>query len=123
MLADHLLLIASVSLPKGDHYRHVSLTVLYALYYALIVYSVPIGNYQQALSCYKNIHRRFPESVDCLKFLVRLTTDLGLKEAQDYSLKLRKAEKTLETKKQVHSNVLLAVCDTAYGVCIVQYMH
>ncbi len=65
-----------------------------------------IGNYQQALIYYKTIHRRFPESVDCLKFLVRLTTDLGLKEAQDYSLKLRKAEKNLETKKQVHSNVL-----------------
>lgn len=59
------------------------------------------GNYQQALQCYKQIHRRFPESVDCLKFLVRLCTDLGLKEAQEYSLKLRKAEKAMEAKRQV----------------------
>ena len=38
--------------------------------------------------------------MDCLKFLVRLCSDLGLKEAQEYSLKLRKAEKILEAKRQ-----------------------
>ena len=51
--------------------------------------------------CYKQIHKRFPESVDCLKFLVRLASDLGLKEAQEFSLKLRKAEKARETRRQV----------------------
>lgn len=60
------------------------------------------GNYQQALQYYKTIHQRFPDSVDCLKFLVRLCSDLGLKEAQDYALLLKKAEKALENKKQVH---------------------
>lgn len=32
--------------------------------------------------------------------MVRLCSDLGLKEAQEYSLKLRKAEKALEAKQQ-----------------------
>ena len=39
--------------------------------------------------------------MDCLRFLVRLTSDLGLKEAQDYALLLKKAEKTAENKRQV----------------------
>lgn len=59
-----------------------------------------IGNYQQALQCYKEIHKKFPENVDCLKFLVKLCSDLGLKESQEYSLKLRKAEKLQEAKRQ-----------------------
>ena len=59
-----------------------------------------IGNYQQALQCYKQIHKRFPENLDCLRFMVRLCNDLGLKEAQDYSLILRKAEKSMEAKRQ-----------------------
>ena len=32
--------------------------------------------------------------------MVRLCSDLGLKEAQEYSLKLRKAEKAAEAKQQ-----------------------
>ncbi|CAI8003546.1 Intraflagellar transport protein 88 homolog [Geodia barretti] len=58
------------------------------------------GSYQQALQHYKSIHQRFPENVDCLRFLVRLTSDLGLKEAQDYALLLKKAEKASENKRQ-----------------------
>ena len=37
-----------------------------------------------------------------LKFLVRLCTDLGLKDAQEYIQKLKKAEKARETKQQVY---------------------
>ena len=66
----------------------------------MILHHVSLGNYQQALQCYKLIHKRFPESVDCLKFLIRLCTDLGLKESQEYSLKLRKVEKAKEAKAQ-----------------------
>ncbi len=73
------------------------------------------GNYQQALQCYKQIHRKFPESVDCLKFLVKLCSDLGLKESQEYSLKLKKAEKMLETKRQV--------CTCMYHTGYVILMH
>ncbi|XP_033740062.1 intraflagellar transport protein 88 homolog isoform X5 [Pecten maximus] len=58
------------------------------------------GNYQNALETYKHIHRRFPENVECLKFLVRICSDLGLKEAQEYATKLKKAEKTKEIREQ-----------------------
>ena len=62
----------------------------------------PLGNYQQALQYYEEIHKRFPDNVDCLKFLVRLHSDLGRKELSDhYSSLLKKAEKNNEIKKQV----------------------
>ncbi|KAJ3013901.1 UNVERIFIED_CONTAM: Intraflagellar transport protein 88 [Siphonaria sp. JEL0065] len=54
------------------------------------------GNYQQAFETYKRIHLRFPENIECLRFLVRICTDLGMKEAQEYVLKLAKAEKGRE---------------------------
>ena len=43
------------------------------------------GNYHRALETYKAIHRRFPENVECLKFLVKLSSDMGLKEANSYA--------------------------------------
>nr|XP_054753172.1 intraflagellar transport protein 88 homolog [Lytechinus pictus] len=58
------------------------------------------GNYQQALETYKKIHKKFPDNVECLKFLVRLCSDLGLKDAQTYATKLKKAEKTKELREQ-----------------------
>lgn len=58
------------------------------------------GNYQQSLDTYKSIHRKFPENIECLKFLVRLCTDLGLKDAQDYATKLKKAEKTQRLREE-----------------------
>lgn len=58
------------------------------------------GNYQQALETYKSIHRKFPENIECLKFLVRICTDLGLKDVQEYAQKLMKAEKAKELKEQ-----------------------
>ena len=36
-----------------------------------------------------------------LKFLVRICTDLGLKDIQEYAQKLMKAEKAKELKEQV----------------------
>ena len=72
----------------------------------LLQYSSPNllspGNYQHALQCYKDIHNCFPDNADCLKFLIRLCSDMGLREAEDYSLALRKLEKALEVKKQVN---------------------
>ncbi|XP_040004866.1 intraflagellar transport protein 88 homolog isoform X2 [Xiphias gladius] len=58
------------------------------------------GNYQKALETYKDIHRKFPENVECLRFLVRLCTDMGLKEIQEYATKLKKVEKMKEIKEQ-----------------------
>uniref|UniRef100_A0A8C9Y6F0 Intraflagellar transport protein 88 homolog n=1 Tax=Sander lucioperca TaxID=283035 RepID=A0A8C9Y6F0_SANLU len=55
---------------------------------------------RKALETYKDIHRKFPENVECLRFLVRLCTDMGLKEVQDYATKLKKAEKMKEIKEQ-----------------------
>ena len=58
------------------------------------------GNYHRALETYKSIHRRFPENVECLKFLVKLSSDMGLKEASDYALELKKAERARDIADQ-----------------------
>ena len=58
------------------------------------------GNYHRALETYKSIHRRFPENIECLKFLVKISSDMGLKEAQDFALELKKAEKAKDVKEQ-----------------------
>ncbi|XP_024919372.1 intraflagellar transport protein 88 homolog isoform X3 [Cynoglossus semilaevis] len=58
------------------------------------------GNYQKALGTYKDIHRKFPENVECLRFLVRLCTDIGLKEVQEYATRLKKVEKMKEIREQ-----------------------
>uniref|UniRef100_A0AC35TTF4 TPR_REGION domain-containing protein n=1 Tax=Rhabditophanes sp. KR3021 TaxID=114890 RepID=A0AC35TTF4_9BILA len=51
------------------------------------------GNFQRALSIYRGVHAKFPENVECLKYLVRVSTDLGLGEVKEYSDKLEKLEK------------------------------
>ncbi|XP_047670837.1 intraflagellar transport protein 88 homolog isoform X5 [Tachysurus fulvidraco] len=58
------------------------------------------GNYPRALETYKDIHRKFPENAECLRFLVRLCTDMGLKEVQDYATKLKKVERMKEIREQ-----------------------
>ncbi|KAG8000882.1 Intraflagellar transport protein 88-like protein [Nibea albiflora] len=63
-------------------------------------YSFVKGNYQKALETYKDIHRKFPENIECLRFLVRLCTDMGLKEVQEYATKLKKVEKMKEIREQ-----------------------
>lgn len=47
-----------------------------------------------------------------LRFLVRLCTDIGLKEVQEYAAKLKRLEKMKEIREQVsHMNKLkTAVC-------------
>ncbi|KAJ6662354.1 hypothetical protein lerEdw1_012518 [Lerista edwardsae] len=58
------------------------------------------GNYQKALDTYKVIHRKFPDNAECLRFLVRLCTDMGLKEIQEYATKLKRVEKLKEIREQ-----------------------
>ncbi|XP_037746800.1 intraflagellar transport protein 88 homolog isoform X3 [Chelonia mydas] len=58
------------------------------------------GNYQKSLDTYKEIHRKFPDNVECLRFLVRLCTDMGLKEVQEYATKLKRVEKLKEIREQ-----------------------
>ncbi|KAI9209698.1 uncharacterized protein BJ171DRAFT_484804 [Polychytrium aggregatum] len=56
------------------------------------------GNYQQAFENYKRIHEKFPENTECLRFLVRICTDLGMKEVHEYAAKLSRAEKAQQAK-------------------------
>ncbi|KAF5300708.1 hypothetical protein FQA39_LY11070 [Lamprigera yunnana] len=62
------------------------------------------GNLHKALTLYQEIHKRFPENIECLKFLIRLCNDLSLREAQDYILELKKLEKTKEVRDRVGSS-------------------
>jgi intraflagellar transport protein 88 len=39
-----------------------------------------------------------------LKFLIRLCSDLGIKEAAEYALELKKAEKTKEVRERIGSS-------------------
>jgi len=119
-------LIHLISLAISCH-----LSAFRVMIYVLHLFS---GNYQKALETYKDIHRKFPENVECivlnttavfapliictylvalhllpfiifrtgLRFLVRLCTDMGLKEVQDYATKLKKVEKMKEIREQVH---------------------
>ncbi|XP_058259556.1 intraflagellar transport protein 88 homolog [Hemibagrus wyckioides] len=58
------------------------------------------GNYPRALETYKDVHHKFPENAECLRFLVRLCADMGLKEVQDYATKLKKVEKMKAIREQ-----------------------
>lgn len=51
------------------------------------------GNLPQALQMYKDTHDRFPQNVECLKFLVRLCGDMGLSsDAAVYANKILSIE-------------------------------
>ncbi|KAI9014777.1 hypothetical protein BC832DRAFT_546444 [Gaertneriomyces semiglobifer] len=59
-----------------------------------------IGNYQQSLETYKRIHEKFPENVECLRFLVRICTDLGMKEVHEYAERLSRAERAKDREAE-----------------------
>lgn len=54
-----------------------------------------------------------------LRFLVRLCTDMGLKEVQDYATKLKKVEKMKEIREQVECLCffLFIFCTSVRGSC------
>ncbi|CAG9538646.1 unnamed protein product [Cercopithifilaria johnstoni] len=58
------------------------------------------GYYQKAFELYQKIHEKFPENIDCLKFLIRICTDLGMPEAKEYMEKLSKTEKVRQLRMQ-----------------------
>uniref|UniRef100_A0A1I7XXS8 Intraflagellar transport protein 88 homolog n=1 Tax=Steinernema glaseri TaxID=37863 RepID=A0A1I7XXS8_9BILA len=58
------------------------------------------GNYQKALELYRRIHKKFPENIECIKFLVRICTDLGMPEAKEYAEKLSRTEKIQMLRQQ-----------------------
>lgn len=53
------------------------------------------GNYQQALRIYKKVMQQFPNNTDCLKLLIKIGRELGLKETNEYVDKLKKIEKAI----------------------------
>ncbi|KAI8815627.1 uncharacterized protein EV422DRAFT_548801 [Fimicolochytrium jonesii] len=55
-----------------------------------------VGSYQQSFETYKRIHEKFPDNVECLRFLVRICTDLGMKEVAEYADKLARTERAKE---------------------------
>ncbi|XP_074034344.1 intraflagellar transport protein 88-like protein nompB isoform X4 [Leptinotarsa decemlineata] len=62
------------------------------------------GNMHKALTLYQDIHKQFPENAECLRFLVRLCSDLGMREAQEYLSELKKLEKSKEVRERVNSS-------------------
>ncbi|XP_060535116.1 intraflagellar transport protein 88 homolog isoform X2 [Cylas formicarius] len=61
------------------------------------------GNMHKALTLYREIHKQFPENAECLRYLVRLCGDMGMREAQDYLAELKKLEKAKEVRERVNS--------------------
>ena len=58
------------------------------------------GNFQKALELYKQIHRKFPTNVECLKFLVQLCRDLRMSDEKEYARKLKKLEDSSRLRAQ-----------------------
>jgi intraflagellar transport protein 88 len=59
-----------------------------------------IGNYQQAKKCYSQINTRYPENLECLRYLVQICTELGLKkEKKSYTKQLIELEDKERQKK------------------------
>ncbi|KJH48282.1 tetratricopeptide repeat protein [Dictyocaulus viviparus] len=73
------------------------------------------GNYQKALELYSSIHKKFPTNIECLKFLVRITSDLGMPEATEYMEKLGKAERVWQLKAQRESDSSQKSADLTYS--------
>lgn len=58
-----------------------------------------------ALGLYQDVHQRFPDSVECLKLLVRLCTEMGMREEiAEYSTELKRLERTKEVRDRVSSS-------------------
>lgn len=58
------------------------------------------GSYQKAIDLYKDIHKRFPDNLECMRFLVRLCEDLKLPEAKDFANRLKRAEELVRVRKE-----------------------
>ncbi|XP_077393350.1 intraflagellar transport protein 88 homolog isoform X1 [Festucalex cinctus] len=58
------------------------------------------GDRPKALETYKEIHRKFPEDAQCLRFLVHLCQSMSQLEGHDYASKLKKVEKMEELREQ-----------------------
>ena len=51
-----------------------------------------MGNYQKALELYQDIHKQYPENLECLRYLVAICKDLGTKHVE-YQRELTRLER------------------------------
>ncbi len=64
-----------------------------------------IGSYQQAKKCYEDIYQKYPDNLECLRYLVQICGELGLKkEKKHYSKELIKVEERLQRMKSKQPN-------------------
>lgn len=59
-----------------------------------------VGNYSNAIECFQKVYRDNPENVQALQNLVKLTSDLGMPEADVYREELAKLERTIGNRMQ-----------------------
>jgi intraflagellar transport protein 88 len=62
------------------------------------------GNYQQAFDAYKRIHEKWPNNVECLRFIVRIASDIGSKEVTEWQALLAKLESKSPAELPAPSN-------------------
>ena len=51
-----------------------------------------MGNYQKALELYQDIHKQYPQNLECLRYLVAICKDLGTKHVE-YQRELTRLER------------------------------
>jgi len=62
-----------------------------------------IGAYPQAKALYEDIHRKYPDNAECLRYLVHICNDSGLKdEAVEHHKRLRRLEARLAMEESGH---------------------
>ena len=75
---------------------HITEVVCLSYYLCLAWYAV-----LQALAKYQSVPNLHPLNVECLRYLVHICTDMGLKdEVQTYADRLRKAERQQTAQQQ-----------------------
>lgn len=59
-----------------------------------------VGNYSNAIECFQKVYRDNPENIQALQNLVKLTSDLGMPEAEVYREDLMKLERSIGNRLQ-----------------------
>jgi intraflagellar transport protein 88 len=57
-----------------------------------------MGSYQKSLKLYEDIYQEYPENIECLRFLVQICKELGLKY-DNYAAQLKKLERAHEAEQ------------------------
>jgi len=70
-----------------------------------------MNSYQQALKLYQEINGDYPENLECLRYLVMICKDLGLKY-DNYSVQLKKLERAQERQSAPEDNLSIPTQET-----------